>query len=69
MPSVKGMDPDEASSEALHLPPEVVINQVGEIYKVSNSRSWQYCTELILDVIKAPEGRTQKIPNISMTGI
>ena len=61
-PSVKGMDPVESSSASLHLPPEVGINQVGESDNVSNSRSWQYLTELILDVIKALEGGTQEIP-------
>ena len=39
IPSVKGMDPLEASSEALRLHPEVGTNQVGEIDKVSNSSS------------------------------
>ena len=42
MPSVKGMDPDNASSAALHLPPEEGINQVGDSSKVRNSISWQY---------------------------
>ena len=39
MPSVKGMDPDEASAAALCLTPELGINQVSESDKVSNSRS------------------------------
>ena len=44
MASVKGMDPVEASSEALSFPPEVGINQVGESDKVSSSSSCQYFT-------------------------
>ena len=59
MPSVKGMDPEEASSADLHLPPEEGINQFGESAKVSNPRSCQYLTEIRLDVIRAPEGGTQ----------
>ena len=39
MLSVKGMNPNEASSAALPLPPELGINQVGKSDKVSNSRS------------------------------
>ena len=39
MPSVEVVDPVEASSEACRLPPEVGINQVGEIDKVGNSIS------------------------------
>ena len=38
MPSMKGMDTVEASSEYILLPTEVGINQVGESDKVSNSR-------------------------------
>ena len=54
--SVKVMDPEEASLSALQLPPEVGINEVCESDKVSNSRSWQYLTIFILDVIKVPVG-------------
>ena len=63
MTSLKGMDPYEASSTALNLPPEEWINQVGDSDKVRNSISWQYLTEFMLDVIRAPEGETQEIPN------
>ena len=35
MPGVEGVDPVEASSAALHLPPEVGINQVSESEKLS----------------------------------
>ena len=59
--SVNGMDPVEAISSALHLPPETGINQVGESDKVSNSISWKYLTEFILDVIKNTVGGTQEI--------
>ena len=62
MPSVKVMDPVEASSSALHLLPEVGINHQGESDKVRNSISWQYLTEFILDVIKARAVGTQEIP-------
>ena len=62
MPSVKGLDPLEASSAALYLPPEVVINQVVKTERVIKSSSWKYLTELSLDVIKYPEGGTQEIP-------
>ena len=55
IPSVKCMNPVEASSSALRLLTEVGINQVGESGKVSNSRSWKYLTEFMLDVIKDPE--------------
>ena len=55
IPSVKCMNPVEASSSALRLLTEVGINQVGESGKVSNSRSWKYLTEIMLDVIKDPE--------------
>ena len=54
MSSVKVRNPVEASSAALHLPPEVGINQVGVSDKVRNSIIWQYLLELFLDVIKAP---------------
>ena len=54
MTSVKGMDPVEASSSALHLPPYVGINRVVESDKVSNSSSWKYLTEFILDMIRYP---------------
>ena len=54
MTSVKGMDPVEANLSALHIPPEVGINQVVEIDKVRNSSSWKYLTEFILDMIKDP---------------
>ena len=53
MPSVKVMDPDEASPEDL---------QVGESDNVINSRSWKYLTEFMLDVIRSPEGWMQEIP-------
>ena len=62
MTSVKGMDPDGASLEALKLPAEVGIDQVGEIERVSKSISWKYLTEFMLDVIGYPEGVTQEIP-------
>ena len=62
MPSVKVMDIVDAISAAPNLPPEVDINQVGETDKVSNSRSYKYLTEFILDVIKVPEGVNQGIP-------
>ena len=62
MPSLKGVDPVKASSEALHLPPEEWINQVGESTKVRNSKIWQYLTEFMLDVIRSQEGGTQEIP-------
>ena len=61
MPSVKGIDPLEASSEDIHLPPEVVINQVSESEKVINSRSWKYLNYIFLGVIKYSEGGTQEI--------
>ena len=48
------MDPEEASSAALNLHPEDDINQVVESAKVRNSRSWQYLTEFMLDVIRSP---------------
>ena len=35
---------------------------MGESDKVSNSISWQYLAEFVLDVIKAPEGGMQEIP-------
>ena len=54
MPSVKGIDPYEASSAALHLLSEEVINKVCDSAKLSNSIICQYLTELILDVITAP---------------
>ena len=62
MTSVKGMDPAEASSAALHLSPASDIKQVGENEKVSNSNSWKYLTGFILDVIKSPEVGTKEIP-------
>ena len=40
MTSVKGMYTMEKISEDLHLPPEVVINQVSDNDMVSNSISW-----------------------------
>ena len=49
MPSVKGIDPYEASSEDYHLPPAEGINQVGDSAKVSNSVSWKYLTGFVLD--------------------
>ena len=52
MTSVNGMDPLDAISSALHIPPEVGINQVGESNSSGNSISWHYLTEFILDVIK-----------------
>ena len=55
MPSVKGLDKIEASSAALHIPPEVGINKVGESNNFINSISWKYLTKFILDVIKASE--------------
>ena len=39
--TVKGLYLVEASSEDLHLPPEVGINQVGESAKVINYKSWK----------------------------
>ena len=62
MPSVNGMDPDESSSAALNVPPEVGIIQVCESDNVSNYRSCQFPTELILYLIKYPEGGMQEIP-------
>ena len=62
MSSLKVMDPVEAISAHLNLPPEEDINQVDESDKVSNSRSCKYLTEFILDVIKVPEGAKQEIP-------
>ena len=62
MTSVKVMDPYEASSEALHLPPEEGIYQVGKSAKVINYQSWQHLTEFMLYVIRGPEGGTQEIP-------
>ena len=62
MTIVKVMDPVDSSSVAIHLPPEVGINQVVESDKVRNSTRWQYLTEFILYVIKAPKGGTQEIP-------
>ena len=44
MPSVEVMNPLEASSSALHLPPGVGINQVIESEKVINSSKWKYLT-------------------------
>ena len=44
MTSVKGMDPVYASLSDLHLPPEEEIKQVGDIYEVINSKSFQYLT-------------------------
>ena len=61
MTSVKGMDPLEASSSAIHLPSEVGINQVVKSEKVINYSSWKYVPELFLDVIKDSEGGTQEI--------
>ena len=61
MPSVKGMDPDEASLVALCLPPEEGISQVGETEKVIDSISSQYLTELMLDVIRDLEIGTQEM--------
>ena len=54
MPSMKGIDPYEASSATLHLPPEVGINQLGESAKLINSRSWKYFTEFMIYVIRDP---------------
>ena len=54
IPIVKGMDPYEASSTALHLPTEEWINQVGDSEKVRNSIRWHYLIEFMLDVIRAP---------------
>ena len=48
MPSVKVMDPLEASSSALHLPPEEGINQVIKSEKVINPSKWKYLTKLFL---------------------
>ena len=62
MPRVKFVDPVETSSADLHLLPGLGINQVVEIYKVVNSSSCKYLTELILDMIKYPEEGTQEIP-------
>ena len=62
MYSVNGMDSVETISSALHLPPEVGINQVGESDSSGNSISLQYLTEFILDVIKYTEVGTQEIP-------
>ena len=55
MPSGKDMDPYESSSAALFIPPEKWINQVGYSAKVSNYISWQYLTEFMVYVIKAPK--------------
>ena len=55
MPSVKGLDIVEASLGALCFPPEEGTNQVGESAKVSNSNSFQYLTEFMLDVKRAPQ--------------
>ena len=63
MPIVNIMDIDKTSSAALHLHPEEGINQVGESYKVSNSRSCQYLTEFMLYVTRTPVGSTQEIPD------
>ena len=51
---VKVLDLDKASSEYLHLTPEEGTIQLGEIIKLSNTNSWKYLTEFILDVIRAP---------------
>ena len=59
MPSVKGVDICEVSSEALHLLLEEGINQVCERVKIINSRSWKCLIELMLDVIRVPEGGMQ----------
>ena len=61
------MDQIEARVAALHLTPEVGINQVSEIDKVRKPISCQYLTKLILDVIKAPEGGTQETPTPQTT--
>ena len=49
MPSAKGSYPAEAISAYIYLPPEEVINQVGDSAKVSNSISWKYLTGFMLD--------------------
>ena len=54
MYSVKCMDPDEASSAALHLPPEKDINQVVDSAEVRNYKIWKYLTAFMLDVIRYP---------------
>ena len=59
MTSVKVMDTFEASSEALHLPPEKCINQVVESTKVRNSNGWQDLTDLIFEDIITPESELQ----------
>ena len=59
VPSVKGMDPYESISAALHLPPEESINKLGNSTKVRKSRICKYLNEFMLDVIRAPEGGTQ----------
>ena len=59
IPSVKGMDTDEASSAALNLPPEEGITKLGDSDKVRNSSSWQYLTEFMLDIIRDTYGGTQ----------
>ena len=61
------MDPYEGGSEALRISLEAGISQVGESEKVSNSISWKYLTEFILDVIKAPERGMQEIPTSQTT--
>ena len=62
MSIVKDMNPYEKSSADLHVPPEEGVKQVVNSYKVSNSRSWQYLTELMLEVIRYLEGGPQEIP-------
>ena len=37
--------------------------------KVRNSIRWQYLTEFMLDVIRAPEGGTQEIPNFPQVAL
>ena len=58
-PSVKGMYPVEASSEALYLTPLECTNQLGESTKIRNSNSWKYLTESILNFITDPGGGKQ----------
>ena len=58
------MNPDEASSAALHLSLEEEINQVGKRVKLINPISWQYLYKFMLDVIRALELGTQEIPTL-----
>ena len=57
MPSVKGLDPLEASSADIYLPLEEGLKQVVERAKANNPISLKYLTESMLGVITAPKGR------------